>query len=389
MSHTIDLLVILGFVVVQVRITVLLLRAAARRFAGAALAAARAGIAGLDFLLAAGYVLSFSEMISWLRLPPRIGAFLAAFAIAYLLIASSAVIARAAAERATRRLPKGADPGRRALLRTATTAAIAGPAAVLGYGTFIERMDLHVREIDLPFPDLHPDLDGVRILQLSDIHRGAFLSDRDLRRVVDASLALRPPHVAVITGDLITSWGDPLDGCIAQLARVKADAGVFGCMGNHEQYADATDYCEAAAGRVGIRFLRRASQSLRFGSATLHLAGVDYQPKSEKPRYLRGAEKLIAPDAFNILLSHNPDVFPVAARQGYNLLLAGHTHGGQVQIEILDASLNPARFFTPYVYGVYRAGAAAAYVTRGIGSIGLPTRLGAPPEICVLRLRKA
>jgi predicted MPP superfamily phosphohydrolase len=71
------------------------------------------------------------------------------------------------------------------------------------------------------------------------------------------------------------------------------------------------------------------------------------------------------------------------------LLLAGHTHGGQVTVEILDRSINPARFFTPYVYGLYRHGSSAAYVTRGIGTIAIPTRIGAPPEISVLRFRKA
>ena len=98
---------------------------------------------------------------------------------------------------------------------------------------------------------------------------------------------------------------------------------------------------------------------------------------------------MIEPGALNVLLSHNPDVFPVAAQQGYNLVLAGHTHGGQVNIEILDAGINPARFFTPYVYGLYRQGNAASYVTRGIGTIGIPARIGAPPEISLLRLRKA
>ena len=97
----------------------------------------------------------------------------------------------------------------------------------------------------------------------------------------------------------------------------------------------------------------------------------------------------MVPGAVNVLLSHNPDVFPVAARQGYDLVLAGHTHGGQVTVEILDPFINPARFFTPYVYGLFRWGNSAAYVTRGIGTIGIPTRIGAPPEISVLRLRKA
>jgi uncharacterized protein len=264
---------------------------------------------------------------------------------------------------------------------------VAAPAVVLGYGTFIQRLDFRVREVDVPMPKLPPELDGLRILQLSDIHRGPFLSDRDLARVVDAAVETKP-NLAVITGDLISSRGDPLDGCIRQLARVKADAGVFGCMGNHERYADASHYAETAGARVGIRFLRGQSQQLRFGSATLNLAGVDHQPNSEKRHYLRGAERLIVPGAVNVLLSHNPDVFPVAARQGYNFVLAGHTHGGQVTVEILHESVNPARFFTPYVYGLYHRGDASAYVTRGIGTIGLPTRIGAPPEISVLRLRK-
>ena len=90
-----------------------------------------------------------------------------------------------------------------------------------------------------------------------------------------------------------------------------------------------------------------------------------------------------------MLLQHSPDVFPAAVSKGYNLLLAGHTHGGQVTVEILDQAINPARFFTPYVYGLYRLGGAAAYVTRGIGTIGVPARIGAPPEISLLRLRKA
>ena len=83
-----------------------------------------------------------------------------------------------------------------------------------------------------------------------------------------------------------------------------------------------------------MRFLRQRAAPLRFGNAVLNLAGVDYQ-RAAQP-YLVGAEQLVAPGAFNVLLSHNPDVFPVAARQGYQLTIAGHTHGGQVRVEILQ-----------------------------------------------------
>jgi uncharacterized protein len=387
LGHGVDFLVLLGFLFVQARITALLLRACARRWEGARLLAARAAIVLFDVLLLAGYLLSFSEILSWVRLPTHIGAYIAAAAMVYLLVAAPAVIIRAIRNVLWRR-SRPTDRTRRLVLRTAANAAIAAPAVVLGYGTFVERTDLRVREVDIPLAGLPPDLDGLRILQISDIHRGAFLSDRELGKVVDAALGLHP-HLAVITGDLISTWGDPLDSCLAQLRRLKADAGILACMGNHERFAEAENHAERAGARAGIRFLRSTSQSLRFGAATLNVAGVDYQAKSEWKRYLRGAERLIVPHACNVLLSHNPDVFPVAARQGYNLLLAGHTHGGQVQVEIFDAAINPARFFTPYVYGVYRAGAAAAYVTRGVGTIGLPTRVGAPPEISLVRLGKA
>ncbi len=126
---------------------------------------------------------------------------------------------------------------------------------------------------------------------------------------------------------------------------------------------------------------------MRFGNSTLNLAGVDYQ-RTGRP-YLTGAEQLIAPGAVNLLLSHNPDVFPVAARQGYALTVSGHTHGGQVRVEILGEDLNVARFYTPYVDGVYRKGAASLFVSRGLGTIGIPTRLGAPPEVALLRLCRA
>jgi uncharacterized protein len=119
----------------------------------------------------------------------------------------------------------------------------------------------------------------------------------------------------------------------------------------------------------------------------LNVAGVDYQ--RSKREYLPGAERLVLPGAYNVLLSHNPDVFPVAVAKGYDLTLAGHTHGGQVSVEILNQSINAARFLTPFVYGLYRRGAAAEYVTRGIGTIGIPARIGAPPEIALVRLRKA
>ena len=238
-------------------------------------------------------------------------------------------------------------------------------------------------------PGLPADLEGLRILQLSDIHLSPFLSETDFARVIDAANELRP-HLAVVTGDLISQAGDPLDACIRQLARLKTDAGIFGCMGNHERYAGAEDYAQPGRRRaLGIRFLRGESQPLALRQRDAERGRRGLPVHRQAKTYLQRRRAAGGSRRDQLLLSHNPDVFPVAAEQGYNLLLAGHTHGGQVTVEILDQSINPARFLTPYVYGLYRQGAAAAYVTRGIGTIGIPARIGAPPEISLLRLRKA
>jgi predicted MPP superfamily phosphohydrolase len=191
--------------------------------------------------------------------------------------------------------------------------------------------------------------------------------------------------LALVTGDLITSFNDPLDACLRQLARLKSPHGpILGCLGNHEIYAGTEEYTTEAGRRLGIEFLRSQSNLLHFGNAAINFVGVDYQPMHGE--YLAGLEQLVVPGMLNVLLSHNPDVFPVAAAKGFQATLAGHTHGGQVNVEILHANVNPARLITPYTRGLYRQGDASIYVSSGIGTIGVPARVGVPPEITVLRL---
>jgi predicted MPP superfamily phosphohydrolase len=281
------------------------------------------------------------------------------------------------------RLERQFSPSRRVFLSTARTAVMAAPAVVTGYGLLSGRVSFAVKEIDFPVRGLHKDLHGLRILHLSDIHMSPFLTADDLQRVIDMSNEMKP-HLAVVTGDLITGPNDPLAQCVSLLGRIKADHGVLGCNGNHEIFAKAEDQAKRLCARQGIRILRQESERLRIGNATINLAGVDYQ-QFRQP-YLVGAEKLVEPGAFNLLLSHNPDVFPVAAKQGYDLTLAGHTHGGQVTVEILHQYVNAARIFTPFVSGRYTMNNSALYVTRGIGTVGIPARLGALPEISVIRL---
>ena len=310
--------------------------------------------------------------VGWGRGSVFIWAFVSVFLVAAILIS-----------RRWLRVRSEHSPARRVFLHTARAALLCTPAIVTGYGVFIQRLHLSLREQDLMFPGLPKDLDGLRLVQITDIHLSPFLPERVLAQAVDMANETRA-HLALVTGDLISTALDPLDACLRQLGRLRADAGIFGCMGNHEIYANAENYVEHHGALLGHRYLRKRAASLKFGQATLNLAGVDYQA-SRKP-YLVGAEKLVAPGAFNVLLSHNPDVFPVAVKQGYQLTIAGHTHGGQVRVEILRQDMNVARFFTPYVDGLYRRDGAAIFVSRGIGTIALPARIGAPPEVNLLRL---
>ena len=275
---------------------------------------------------------------------------------------------------------------RRQVVNTLARATIGAPFAVAAYGTFIGRDRFELREVELAFPNLPAALDGLRIAQITDIHAGPYLAVKEVERVVAMANETRP-HLTVVTGDLITSEGDPLEQTMQRLAALKSDAGVWGCMGNHEEFAGSRSFTEDYGRKLGHEFLRHRRQILRFGDARLNLAGVDYQWQSRP--YLVKAGELIEPGAFNLLLSHNPDVFPRAAELGYDLVLGGHTHGGQVTVEIVEQWVNPGHFFTPFVAGEYYIENSALYVSRGIGTVNLPMRIGALPEVTLLRLKRA
>lgn len=387
-----DLIILIVIVPAQWRMGRMIFRHAAAHYSARGFRLTKLLLAIYAIVMGAGLLLD-ERTAAELSLSPMFSVWLRAIALTWAFSSTFGFIAYSVLHRSARYVWRrfglaDFDPRKRRLLQAAGGMAVAAPLAAIGFGTFVQRTDFRVHEVDIPVTNLPIDLEGLRLLQLSDIHLSMFLSERELAKAIDAANETRP-FVTLVTGDLISLRGDPLDACLRQLARIRSDAGVLGCLGNHEIYAGAEQYATAEGARLGIHFLRNEARRLRFGAAELNIAGVDYQRLSRKPHYLRGADKLIAPGAVNILLSHNPDVFPVAARQGFDLTLSGHTHGGQVNVEILHQNLNMARFYTPFVYGLYRLRKASIYVTRGIGTIGVPARLGAPPEISVLRLTRS
>jgi predicted MPP superfamily phosphohydrolase len=307
------------------------------------------------------------------------------------------------------------DPSRRTFFRTASVVAGAAPFLGVMYGYAGERLRYQVSRVEIPLNNLPAALDGMEIVQISDIHLSSYMTRESVRRVVDMANDVGA-DLAVVTGDLITGVHDSVADCVDEIRHLHAPLGVYGCNGNHEIYARAEDLAERLYQQAGMKMLRKENAIIAFRGAQLNLIGVDYQrermPGGRKMQMLANVEPLVRSDMPNILLSHNPNSFNRAAELGIELSLAGHTHGGQVQVEILDVSLSPARFITDYIAGLYHRpllmpdqpkrmgetiklmpnapkGLAALYVNRGIGTVGAPVRLGAPPEITHIVLRRA
>jgi uncharacterized protein len=309
-----------------------------------------------------------------------------------------------------------ADPSRRYFFRAASVLAGAAPFASAMYGFAAERLDYRVRRIEIPIANLPPALDGMKITQISDIHMSAFMSRAAVRRAVDMTNDLGS-DLTVVTGDLITGSHDPIEDCVEEVSRLHSPLGVWGCNGNHEIYADAEELAQELYAQHGMKLLRQENAALEFRGAKFNLIGVDYQRErnlnGHRTQMLSNMEPLIRRDVPNILLSHNPNSFNRAAELGIELSLAGHTHGGQIQVEILDHRLTPARFISDYIAGLFERpmfknshdilvqaapdvpsgnpapNASRLYVNRGLGTVGAPVRLGVPPEISLIVLRRA
>lgn len=300
------------------------------------------------------------------------------------------------------------NPARRHFFKTATHLAGAVPFVGAVYGFASERLRFTLERAEVPLVNLPPALDGLRIVQISDIHMSAYMSRAQVRRAVDMTNDLGA-DLAVVTGDFITGRHDPLEDCVEEVARLSAPLGVWGCLGNHEIYAECEDQATELLRQAGVRVLRRENAEIVWRGQPLNLIGVDYQRTrgldGRRLPMLSGVEPLVRRNAPNILLSHNPNAFDRAAEMGIEFTLAGHTHGGQVNVEILESQLNAARFMTDYVAGLYQRPATSVqrpvaikgsdlatsflYVNRGLGTVGPPVRVNAPPEITLLTLRRA
>jgi predicted MPP superfamily phosphohydrolase len=288
------------------------------------------------------------------------------------------------------------SPARRQFLERAASATVAVPFVAGAYGLLWGRLNLEVTRQPIRLARLPRAFHGFRIAQLSDIHVGPFMSEDEIRKYVNIANSLKVDMVA-LTGDFVTWDAATEQAVVNALSGLKAPFGVYGCLGNHDAWADAEDSMSALFSDCGIHILRQANVPIRSGSDSFNLMGIDFANSRNMSvggahmasQSLEGIEKLMAPDTANILLSHNPETFPRAAELGIDLSLAGHTHGGQLALEFISPELAPTRIVTPYVAGWFERPGGQLYVNRGIGTIAAPMRVGAPPEITVYELTRA
>lgn len=287
---------------------------------------------------------------------------------------------------------------RRDFLRQMGWSAASIPFVVVGYGVFRTLYDFACYRLDVPVAGLPRALDGLTIAQLSDLHAGSFFSERPMREAVEQVLALKPDLITV-TGDFVNNDVREFPLIRPALQNLKADLGVYACLGNHDHYADTPRLIEAVA-ETPVSLLVNTHRTLSIDGARLHLIGTDNtgfsQNYADLPRALAGLD-LEDPEAASILMAHDPTFWDRHVRPAYShidLMLCGHTHGGQIGFEMGPVRWSIARVAYPRWAGLYaepRAdgeGVQYLYVNRGLGTVGPPLRLGIRPEITLLTLRR-
>ena len=286
-----------------------------------------------------------------------------------------------------------ASPGRRVFLERTANVVTTVPFFAGAYGLLYGRLNLETTVQKIPLPRLPQAFEGFRIAQLSDIHIGPFMPEEQIRKYADMTNALKPDLI-VLTGDFVTFDARTQGAVVDALSGLQAPFGVFGCLGNHDAWSGVQASITKLFRQRGIRILRTENVAIQIQNDSINLIGTDFQsghrfgPSEAVTNLLGDIVPLIARDRVNILLSHNPDTFDRAAELGIDLSMAGHTHGGQAALEFISPEIAPSRLVTPYVAGWFRKPGSQLYVNRGIGTIGVPIRIGAPPEITIYQLTR-
>ena len=258
-----------------------------------------------------------------------------------------------------------------------------GALVAVSVGVLITALGPHVRRVDIPVEGLAPELDGLQIVQISDLHVGPTMRRAYVQRVVNMTRQLSPDLIA-LTGDIVDGSVSRRAEQVAPLQALASDRAFF-VLGNHDYYSGAAPWT-AHFEAMGFRVLRNSHVTVERGGARLVIGGViDFAARWSDPDARPRPELATDGDArpaFRLLLAHNPKIAPVAEQAGFDLQLSGHTHAGQFFPWTFVIHL----VHGPHAAGLSRRGRLWVYTSAGTGTWGPPVRLGTRPEITLLRI---
>ena len=269
------------------------------------------------------------------------------------------------------------DITRRRVLHAGVAGLAAAPFVLVGYGVGYASRAYQLTALSLPFGR------ALRVVHLSDLHAGLYLTREAMKGYVDLVNALQPDLV-VLTGDFISTSMAFLYGCAEELARIRSRYGTVAVLGNHEHWYGNPREVAAVFQAHQIVLLPNAHHVMQTAQGPFAVAGIDDLGSGQAD--LGAALQGLDPTIPTLLLSHHPEIFPQAAQHGVPLTLAGHWHGGQIRLSLPGLQLSVAHLLSPYPQGLYRLNASHLYVSRGIGTAWVPIRLNASPEVGLLTL---
>ncbi|MEE8581448.1 MAG: metallophosphoesterase [Myxococcota bacterium] len=276
--------------------------------------------------------------------------------------------------------------------RVASASVVCALAGMIFWGFTGGQARVQRTRIRIPLAGLDPAHRGLRIVQISDLHIGNGLEGERLANLVREINAMQPDLVAV-TGDLFDFDPAYVEAGARQLGGLRARLGVFAVLGNHDCYTGAEEVASALQEHApGLRLLRGELVRLPL-DAPLYVAGVDdpgrgwdWTARGVHMETLETLGSSLPDDGPVLLLVHRPEAFPQAERLGFPLVLAGHTHGGQLALPTPGGRFNLARIVTPFHRGLYRTNGSVLYVNRGVGVAGPAIRFNCPREIATIEL---
>jgi len=258
--------------------------------------------------------------------------------------------------------------------------ALAGCSLGLGgtyYVAIYEPTWVEINRLTIPISTLPKSLDGLRIVQLSDLHHSRVVSRRYIHYCVKLANQLNP-DLFLLTGDFVTNSARFAKPVAEELSKLQAPYGTFAVMGNHDYWANGI-LVQKALKEAGIRVLKNENIFLPIKDKGIWILGVDDLWAGEF-NLDRTVSNTSIKDT-RILLMHNPDSFAEAVKYNVDLILSGHTHGGQVALPVFGPLIVPSKYGKKYASGLFKQGKTLMYVSKGIGLISPPVRFGVRPEI--------